>query len=80
MRETVCNRYYPCCCPGVFRWINSLPFTGRAQVASPGDVLSVQRDPWELQAAHQVYSVTGTETDGTAATAGRAKHLVHVLI
>lgn len=41
---------------------------------------AVQRAPWELQPAHQVYSITGTETDGTAAKAGEAEHLVNVLI
>ncbi|KAF2981918.1 hypothetical protein EK904_011872 [Melospiza melodia maxima] len=45
-------------------------------IAIPSSVWSVQSVPWELQAAHQVYSILGTETDGAAAKAGRAEHLV----
>lgn len=47
---------------------------------SPSNVCSVQGNSWELQAVHKVYSITGTETDGTAARAGGAEHLVNVLI
>lgn len=49
-------------------------------IAILSSVWSVQRVPWELQAAHQVYSILGTETDGAAAKAGGAEHLVSVLI
>lgn len=80
MRETVSNRYHPHCCPRPLRWINSLCFDGRAQVVSPSNVCSVQGNSWELQAVQKVYSITGTETDGTAAKAGGAEHLVNVLI
>lgn len=49
-------------------------------IAIPSSAWSVQGVPWELQAAHQVYFIMGAETDGAAAKAGGAEHLVNVLI